>query len=316
MALYQQLISSIAVLVGLIGLAMFLRWIGIIKEEDGQIFSKLVTQITLPALIFVSLAKTSIDWSEGFLVLIMLVAEISSLALAWVLGRWMKLSGPQQGAFMLVSGFGSSSLLGYALISQVFPENVQALTEAVVVSEIGVGPALFTIGTMLAMYYGGQKVEGKDRFSAPLKFFHSPIFISVVAGIAWSSLKLPTDMPVIDTIFQGIKVLATANTFAVVLTVGVLLRFSGLKAVLLMTAVAGSLKLILKPVMVWLPTLAMNIPDWQVQVLVLEAAMPSAMLSVVLASSYGCDAKLASKLVFTTTIGSGITVPLMFRLLA
>ena len=79
MALYQQLISSIAVLAGLIGLAMFLRWIGIIKEEDGQIFSKLVTQITLPALIFVSLAKTSIDWSEGFLVLIMFVAEISSL---------------------------------------------------------------------------------------------------------------------------------------------------------------------------------------------------------------------------------------------
>jgi len=44
--------------------------------------------------------------------------------------------------------------------------------------------------------------------------------------------------------------------------------------------------------------------------------MPSAMLSVVLASSYGCDAKLASKLVFTTTLGSSITVPLMFRLLA
>ena len=188
MALYQQLISSIAVLVGLIGLAMFLRWIGIIKEEDGQVFSKLVTQITLPALIFVSLAKTSIEWSEAFLALIMFVAEISSLVLAWVLGRAMRLSGPRQGALMLVSGFGSSSLLGYALISQVFPENAQALTEAVVVSEIGVGPALFTIGTMVAMYYGGQKVDGKARFSAALKFFRSPIFISVVAGIVWSSL--------------------------------------------------------------------------------------------------------------------------------
>jgi hypothetical protein len=315
MGLYQQLISSIAVLVGLIGLAMFLRWIGIIDEEDGRVFSKLVTHITLPALIFVSLAKTSIDWSEGFLALIMFVAEILSLSLAWIFGRSMKLTGPQLGTFMLVSGFGSSSLLGYALISQVFPENIQALTEAVVVSEIGVGPALFTIGTMLAMYYGRQKVDRKDRFSAALKFFRSPIFISVVAGIVWSSLKLPIDMPVVDTIFQGIKVLAKANTFAVVLTVGVLLRFSGLKAVLSMTAVAGFLKLILKPVMVWLPTLAMNIPDWQVQVLVIEAAMPSAMLSVVLASSYGCDAKLASKLVFTTTLGSAITVPLMFRLL-
>ena len=35
-------------------------------------------------------------------------------------------------------------------------------------------------------------------------------------------------------------------------------------------------KLILKPVIVWLPTLAMNIPDWQIQVLVLEAALQEA----------------------------------------
>lgn len=315
MALYGKLVSSIAVLVGLICLAMLLRRIGLIREEDGPIFSKLVTHITLPALIFISLAKTSIDWSEGILALIMLMAEMLALALAWAGGRAMKLANPQQGALMLVSGFGSSSLLGYALISEMYPNKVQALTEAVVISEIGVGPALFTIGTMLAIYYGSQEVDMKGRVSAAIHFFHSPIFFSVVAGLIWSSLKLPIDIPVLDTIFQGLRVLASANTFAVALTVGVLLHFSGLRAVLGMAALAGFLKLILKPVMVWLPTLAMNIPDWQVQVLVLEAAMPSAMLSVVLASSYGCDSKLASKLVFATTMASSITVLLMFRLL-
>ena len=35
---YQKLILSIALLVGLISLAMFLRWIGIIKEEDEGFF--------------------------------------------------------------------------------------------------------------------------------------------------------------------------------------------------------------------------------------------------------------------------------------
>jgi predicted permease len=53
----------------------------------------------------------------------------------------------------------------------------------------------------------------------------------------------------------------------------------------------------------------------QTQILVLEAAMPSALLTVVLASSYGCDAKLASKLVFATSLASAVTVVSMFRVL-
>ena len=40
------------------------------------------------------------------------------------------------------------------------------------------------------------------------------------------------------------------------------------------------------------------------------------MLTVVLAQNYGCDAKLASKLVFATTIASSVTVLIMFWILA
>ena len=67
--------------------------------------------------------------------------------------------------------------------------------------------------------------------------------------------------------------------------------------------------------MVWAPTLAMDLQDWEVQVLVLEAAMPSALLTVVFAKTYGCDAKLASKLIFATLVGSSITVIAMIGLL-
>ena len=76
------------------------------------------------------------------------------------------------------------------------------------------------------------------------------------------------------------------------------------------------IKLILKPLIVWMPTLAMDLRDWEVQVLVLEAAMPSALLTVVFAKTYGCDAKLASKLIFATLVVSSITVIAMFGLLA
>ena len=100
------------------------------------------------------------------------------------------------------------------------------------------------------------------------------------------------------------------------MTVGLLLHLQGLKSLFSVALLVVAIKLILKPVMVWLPALGMGMSETQTQILVLEAAMPSALLAVVLASSYGCDAKLASKLVFVTSLASCITVVTMFRLLA
>lgn len=181
MDIYAKVVTSIAVLVALICFAMLLRKAKLFEEKHGQIFSKLVTQVTLPSLIFVSLAKTKVQMAYCDLALVMLGAELACLVLAWVAAKFLKLSPPQTGAVVLVAGFGSSSLLGYPLIAQVFPGNARALTEAVVISELGVGPALFTLGTMIAMYFGGAAVAGKDRWRAAARFFVSPIFFSVVA---------------------------------------------------------------------------------------------------------------------------------------
>ena len=313
--MFIQTVSSIIVLVAVILIAVFLKHLKLIRGEHAPIFSKLVTSVTLPALIFHSLAHATLYWEYALLALVMLAAEILSLTLAWFIGKRLQLAAPQLGSFMLVSGFGSSALLGYALIGQVYPGDIAAMTEAVLITEVGVGPALFTIGTMIAMYYGSSDVDTKGRIKAALAFFKSPICCAVVAGIVWTSLDLPVKGLLLSPFFQALHILASANTLMVALTVGVVLQFSEMRAILPMAFFACLIKLILKPIMVWLPTLAMSLQDWQVQILVLEAAMPSALLTVVLANTYGCDAKLASKLVFATTVISIASIIVMFTVL-
>jgi predicted permease len=315
MEIQTRVISSIVVLVGLILLAMVLRRVGLVKEEQGPLFSALVTRVTLPALIFTSLAKSVLHWEFALLALIMLAAEVASLGLAWLGGRRLRLPPPQLGSVMLVAGFGSSSLLGYALVSQVYGNDSQAIAEAVIISELGVGPALFTLGTMIALYYGSSGADAGARMVEALKFFRSPIFISVLAGLLWSLLGLPTNAPILEPVFQGIGLLGAANTFLVAMTVGVLLHLEAPRSLITLGLLAVTIKLILKPVMVWLPALGLGLSDTEIQILVLEAAMPSALLTVVLASHYGCDAKLASRLVFATSLASSISVVTMFRLL-
>jgi len=313
--MYVKIVISIAILMGVILIAVLLRSVGLIKEEQGKLFADLVTHVTLPALVFSSLSHATIYLEYVLLALVMVVAELISLVLAWVVGRRLGLENAQMGAFMLTSAFGSSSFLGYVLISQVFPGNVDAITEAAIISEVGLAPVLFTVGTMVAIYYGRADLNGKGSLLATMSFFKSPLFFSLVAGVLWSTLQLPVEGTLITPIFHFLKVLSSANTFLVAMTVGVLLHFSGMRAIVWMILFAVLIKLILKPLIVWVPTLAMNLQDWQLQVLILEAAMPSALLTVVFAKTYGCDAKLASKLIFATLVASSITIIVMFGVL-
>ena len=86
--------------------------------------------------------------------LIMFFAVLVYLALGWLIGRTLGLDRSRMGPFILATGFGNSSLLGFALVSEVFSNNDQAMAEAIVLSSLGSQPLLFTLGTMIAIYYG------------------------------------------------------------------------------------------------------------------------------------------------------------------
>ncbi len=315
MSIYLHTLASIFVLALVILLVVFLRHKGLLKQENGILFSQIVTQITLPALIFSALSRSVIEWQYLLLFLIMLGSEIILLFIAWGTGRLLGLTHSQMGSFLLVSAFGSSALLGYAIIVQLFPDNSNVIAEAAFVSELGVGLPLFTIGVMTMIYYGSSTKKEINVFSEALLFFKSPIFLSIAAGMIWSLLALPTTGLIVTPLFDALHIVAKANTFLVALTVGVLLQFGSFRDILWMAVAVVVIKLILAPVLVYIPASFLTLETWQMQVLILEASMPSAMLSVVLAKRYGCDAGLAAKLVFVTLIVSLLTAAMMLRVL-
>jgi|LGVE01.1.fsa_nt_gb predicted permease len=315
MSIYLHTLASIFVLALVILLVVFLRHKGLLKQENGILFSQIVTQITLPALIFSALSRSVIEWQYLLLFLIMLGSEIILLFIAWGTGRLLGLTHSQMGSFLLVSAFGSSALLGYAIIVQLFPDNSNVIAEAAFVSELGVGLPLFTIGVMTMIYYGSSAKKEINVFSEALLFFKSPIFLSIAAGMIWSLLALPTTGLIVTPLFDALHIVAKANTFLVALTVGVLLQFGSFRDILWMAVAVVVIKLILAPVLVYIPASFLTLETWQMQVLILEASMPSAMLSVVLAKRYGCDAGLAAKLVFVTLIVSLLTAAMMLRVL-
>lgn len=308
MPLAENLLQSIIVIVGLIGLVQYLRHLGLLRREHASLFARLVTEVTLPALIFVALAKHHPIWREALLPAFMMSAEFVCLSLAWAVANFLQLSRAQKGAFILASGFGTSALLGYVIVQQVFPTQPVALTDAVFISEIGVGLLIFTLGVFIARYYGAAGEAPGGAGAEILKFFYSPIFVALVFGVVLASIPGATANPVFTVIYKFLHILAQANTWLVILTIGLLLEIKTLGAVVPLVLLAGAIKLIVQPLLVFVPTVWLDIPHLWRQVLVLEAAMPAATLSAVFAQRYGCDAELASLLIFSSVVLSAFTV--------
>lgn len=311
----QSLVNGVAVLGSMIILALLLKKAGVLKMENSKLFSWVVLHITLPALIFSTLATTQFNSQYLWMAAIMAIIEIALLVVAWLVASVLKFDSGKKGALMLVSAFGMTSLLGYPIIQQIFPGNALAMEEAVVTSEFGVGLLLFVLGPLIAMYFGESNVEEKKMIRSVKTFFISPIFISIIAGIGFSFLPISKTSMVFTTFFHFFHLLGNANTFLVALSIGLILEFRHEKGIIVFLLFALLLKLGLKPVLSFWMTSGAQFTDLMREIVFIETALPSALLVAVFAKQYKCRPDLVSMAIVTTLIASLLSVSLLYTLI-
>jgi len=71
------------------------------------------------------------------------------------------------------------------------------------------------------------------------------------------------------------------------------------------------LKLFILPLIIFLVSKFLNFNFYQSSALILQAATPTAISTILMAEAYGVNQKIASKILFTTTLISIITIPLL-----
>lgn len=309
MEFFDNSLNAVLVIVLLYLCAMFMRYKGVAKEEHSLVLAKIVTELCLPAMIFITVANSTFEFSKLEPAFVMLGLEVGCVALAWWVSCLLKLSVAQQGAVVLCSAFGSSAFLGYAFIMEVFPGQPAALDEAVLISEVGVGYPIFILAPMLAAKFGTKQSDAKQNWQIALGFFKSPVFFSLIIGILWSVFHLPkADNVFLFPVFNLCKVLSSALTPIAILSVGLMFKVPKIKTILIPLIIVVLIKLILKPLAANFISIGFGFPQLWREILVILAAMPSAVLGVVFLRRYGADASLASALVITVTIISVVTL--------
>ena len=286
-----------------------------LTEEHAKPLARIVLDFGIPAMIFVNLAGATIGSKELLAPLILIAVELCMIALAWSIGKRLRMTLPQLGALVLCSTFGTSATLGYSIISIVFPNNHDAMMEAVLISEIGVGYVVLTLGPLLAMYFGSGEVSGKRVRLSLINFIKTPIFIALIVGLCWGLLGLPgEEHTFMQPFFQVGHILGGVVAPLAVLVVSLNLRKPKLRPIFAPLGVVVGLKLLLSPVLAGLGAMAFTLPEVWRDDLVILAGVPPAVLSVIFLQRYGGDAGLASTLVAGATVLSIGTILIVIAL--
>lgn len=292
--------------------AFLLKKQGVLKQEDGPLFSKLLTQAVLPATIFYQLWTHPLTGDNFAPVLIMFLSGVVALAISWLAGVLLKFDRQNTGALMIVSSFGSSALIGYPIIQYAFSSDPRALAEGIVISELGVGLPIFILCPFVAMYFGGTFKGGRDLGKLAKDYLLSPIFIAVVLGLAFSRLDIPAGTPLVDTILQMLNMTQGALVVVSAVILGLQLSFQPTSGFWMLIGISIAAQMLFQP---WFSNVAsglLHVSDERRQILVLLSALPAAILGPVFAARYDCAAKTASLLTFTHIVVSPVVVPVVF----
>jgi predicted permease len=245
----------------------------------------------------------------------MFITGCCTLLAAWAVGKMLGFSRSTTGALMIVSSFGSSALLGYPLIQYTFPHDPGAMTEAILISELAVGLPIFTLCPLVAMHFGEATTATDTPPSSMLQYFRSPIFIAVVLGFAVSRFHVPLQSPFVAPILEAAKMIDGTLAALACLILGLQIKVGSLKRLLPIVGISAALQMGFQPLLAYGLAVLFHLGVMERQILVLIAAMPSAVLGPIFAVRYNCEGELASTVTFVNILLGALGIPVVFWLL-
>jgi predicted permease len=306
------LIRSVAIFFLLVIFIQILKRRGIFDASHLQVFGRLITDLILPITIFSTLAVSKIELQFMNAAGIYLAGSLLISGIAYLICRFFNFSNAVTGSLVILAGFGSTSTIAYPLIIQTYGVASEALTRALIIGEFGSVLPFFTLGVLIVSYFGQKTGNKTNVFLESLKsFFRTPIFLSLLAGLAVSLIPPLSNLMASDFFSAFFAYFDNGFEMLVAITIGLMLRPVKIKEIILYLAITLPLALIFMPLFVYAMATMGHVPLLTREILVIMAAVPSGAIAGVVAERYGCDGPLASMIVVVAFLFSLITLPLL-----
>ncbi|EDN56373.1 transporter, auxin efflux carrier (AEC) family [Vibrio antiquarius] len=284
-------------------LGVVFKRIGLINDNFIEVGSKLVFQVTLPAMLFVSIVASEHDFSaaSGF-VNFGVIASISFFIFTYLSVKLLFKASPDQGV-LIQGGFrANTGIIGIAYVANAYGSQGVALAALYV----AVTTFLYNVQAVICLSPKGATSVPQAAKMMGRTLTRNPLIISIVLGMAFYLLSIPVPNVVIDA---G-DYLSKMTLPLALLCTGGSLDFSLMRKEKGPSWFASSYKLIVAPVMITIGAYLVGFRGIELGILFFMNASPVAAASYVMARSMGGNATLAANIIALTTVLSTITCTL------
>jgi predicted permease len=284
--------------------------IGYLLEGAFPLDARTLNRVSLyglsPCLLFVTLLRTEINSGEALrLSLLMLLVCIAMCICAYLIARAMGLNSTERSGFMLASTFMNSG--NYGLPATRFAFGDVGFQYAV----IGYLTQAFLSQTM-AVYVASS--GGGNRRAALTQVLKMPMLYAALLAIALRLLGVPLDESngfVAAGLFRGLRLLADATLPFLLLILGMQLRRRKPLGSFGPLGTATALRLVASIPIAFGVAYLLGLTDLALRVGVMQAAMPTAVNTTILALEFDTWPHFVSNVVVATTVGSLITLTVL-----
>lgn len=279
---------------------------GVDSEKAREVITGLVYNLLLPALILSILWQAPLGVSSIKISVLSALGILVALVISWVACRSCRMPRPVTGAVVLAASFPNATYLGLPVLVAVFGE--WAAGVAIQYDLFASTPLLFTLGILLAQQFG----EGSKGESIGYRLMRiPPLWAALIAVI----LNLG-GVPLPSLLQETLSLLGKSVIPLMLLVLGMSLRWEVLHIRRLPSvAVVVIVQLLLMPLIVWGAAEVLALESRLLAPVVMEAAMPSMVIGVVICDRYGLDTAIYAAAVTVSTLLSLMTLPFWFGLL-
>jgi len=268
-----------------------------------QTLSTVAFNALSPCLVFDQLVTARISGSQSLRVVAFCVLLTIAIGIAALLTSMpLRLDRTTLTSFMLVAMFSNSG--NYALPVVLFAFGREALAFA----------SVYFVASAILIYTAGVLVAASGHGSvrtALARLFRVPAVYAVAAAV----IVLATGTPVPVALMRPIRLLSDAAIPVMLLVLGMQLERATMPKHPIAVAAAVVLSLVVAPVIAFGLTAALGLAGAARQAAIIEASMPAAVVTTVLALEFDLDAGFATNVVFFTTLLSPITLVLLIAYL-
>lgn len=301
LVLNQMIILVIMMIVGFIA-----HKIGILNPTSNKSISKLIINITCPALIFHSIftgGRISDKSILGTVFISAFVFYIFMFVFAKAIVNVLRVKKHLKRSYEFMMAFGNISFMGIPVLRAVFPEQQSTAILFQAIFVIFYHLFIFTYGIWLIGKEGGKKV----KFSAK-SFLNAGTLSAIAAVILYFFDFTPPTI-----IVNSLDMIGSVTTpLSMILIGSSLASYSAFKILKTPSLYLFSfIKLLVIPMIVWGVTKFIIDDALLHGVITIMASVPVGSMTIMLSTEYGGNNEYISQGLFMSTVLSVVTIPLI-----